>query len=181
MNGMVDTLLFKIFVQILTPFPTRSLLPISAVSHRFHALVIRILNYRLRVSASLKDLGYHVILECFHPSSKLTEPNVFCEYLGQTDALRRQPAPGHQSLKLKSRIGVGIDVDELGDQDDDESGPGKESNRLVSLYQRFRPVMPAEDVEVELERMRRRRATGGTRVFYPSSGLDRLTCTSCMN
>ncbi|KAJ5464069.1 hypothetical protein N7475_007204 [Penicillium sp. IBT 31633x] len=80
----LDTLPNEIFVQILSDFSTRALLPLTSVNHRFHALVLRILHYRLLLSTPLKE--YKLILECFHPSSKLTEPHVFCKYLG-TDGL----------------------------------------------------------------------------------------------
>ncbi|RDW90470.1 F-box protein [Aspergillus mulundensis] len=70
----------EVFVQILTPFTTRELLDLAAVSQRFHALVLRLLHYRLLLSAQLTD--YKLILECYHPTSKLTEPYAFCKYLG---------------------------------------------------------------------------------------------------
>ncbi|KAL1847342.1 hypothetical protein Plec18167_001423 [Paecilomyces lecythidis] len=112
----------EVLVSILTPFPTRSLLPLTAVSHRFHALILRILHYRLLVAASLKD--YKLMLECFHPSSKLTEPHVFCKYLG-TDGLSDK----HE--------GVGSLYEDC--------ETAEKLARLGSLYSRFRPEPPMED------------------------------------
>lgn len=75
---MIDKL--QILVQILTPLTTRALLPLTSVSHRFHSIVLRILHYRLLLVSSLKE--YKLLLECFHPVSKLTDPHFFCTYLG---------------------------------------------------------------------------------------------------
>ncbi|KAJ9283800.1 hypothetical protein DTO021C3_8627 [Paecilomyces variotii] len=112
----------EVLVSILTPFPTRSLLPLTVVSHRFHALILRILHYRLLVATSLKD--YKLMLECFHPSSKLTEPHVFCKYLG-TDGLSDK----HE--------GVGSLYENC--------ETAEQLARLGSLYSRFRPEPPMED------------------------------------
>ncbi|RWQ91494.1 hypothetical protein C8Q69DRAFT_482767 [Paecilomyces variotii] len=112
----------EVLVSILTPFPTRSLLPLTVVSHRFHALILRILHYRLLIATSLKD--YKLMLECFHPSSKLTEPHVFCKYLG-TDGLSDK----HE--------GVGSLYENC--------ETAEQLARLGSLYSRFRPEPPMED------------------------------------
>ncbi|KKK20425.1 hypothetical protein AOCH_004871 [Aspergillus ochraceoroseus] len=112
----------EVFVQILSPFSARELLGLSTVSHRFHALVLRLLHYRLLVSASLKE--YRLILECFHPTSKLTEPHVFCKYLG-TDGL---------SDKYQGEGSLYENVD-----------TAQKLGRLSSLYSRFQPVMTAEE------------------------------------
>ncbi|KAE8550018.1 hypothetical protein EYB25_008546 [Talaromyces marneffei] len=74
------TLPNEILVQILNPLATRALLPLASVSHRFHDVVLRILHYRLLLISSLKD--YTLLLECFHPVSKLTDPHFFCTYIG---------------------------------------------------------------------------------------------------
>ncbi|PLN75979.1 hypothetical protein BDW42DRAFT_188959 [Aspergillus taichungensis] len=106
----------EVFVQILTPLSTRNLLPLTTVSRRFHALILRILHYRLLVSASLNE--YKLILECFHPLSKLVEPHVFCSYLG-TDGLSDQ-------YEGKGSLYEGVDE-------------AQRLGRLNSLYSRFRP------------------------------------------
>jgi hypothetical protein len=59
---------------------TRTLLSLATVSLRFHDVVLRILHYRLLLASSLKE--YQLILECFHPVSKLIDPHFFCTYLG---------------------------------------------------------------------------------------------------
>ncbi|KAL5361074.1 hypothetical protein BJX96DRAFT_151362 [Aspergillus floccosus] len=111
----------EVFVQILSPFSTRALLPLTTVSHRFHALVLRILHYRLLLSASLKE--YKLILECFHPTSKLIEPHVFCEYLGTDGLSNKYEGEGslYENVETAQQLG-----------------------RLSTLYSRFRPEVTVE-------------------------------------
>lgn len=120
--GMTSILTVQVFVQILTPFSTRDLLPLAIVSHRFHALVLRILHYRLLVAASLKE--YKLMLECFHPASKLTEPHVFCKYLGTDGLSDKHEGEGslYENVETAKRLG-----------------------RLSSLYSRFRPEITVEE------------------------------------
>lgn len=113
----VDSLPNEIFVQILSEFSTRALLHLATVCRRFHALVLRIIHYRLLVDTSLRE--YQLLLECFHPSSKLTEPHVFCKHIG---------------------------TDGLSDQDNElEIDPAQQLGRLTGLYSRFRPEARDED------------------------------------
>lgn len=109
-------------MQILTPFTTRELLHLATVSQRFHALVLRLLHYRLLLSASLTE--YKLILECFHPTSKLTEPHVFCKYVG---------TPG-LSDKYEGEGSLYENID-----------TAKQLGRLGSVYSIFRPVESEEE------------------------------------
>lgn len=112
----------QVFVQILTLFSTRALLSLTTVSHRFHALVLRILYYRLLINASVHE--YKLILECFHPMSKFIEPHIFCQYIG-TERFSEQYEG----------------VDPLyGDVD-----PAQRSGQLSTLYSRFRPERAIND------------------------------------
>ncbi|KAL4968611.1 F-box protein [Aspergillus stella-maris] len=120
----------EVFVQILTPFTTHELLALATVSHRFHALVLRLLHYRLLLSASLTD--YKLILECFHPTSKLTEPHVFCKYLG---------TPG-LSDKYEGEGSLYENVDTAG-----------QLGRLGSVYSIFRPVESEEEASAPSEQL----------------------------
>ncbi|OJK00933.1 hypothetical protein ASPACDRAFT_77795 [Aspergillus aculeatus ATCC 16872] len=112
----------EVLVQILSSFSTRSLLPWTSVCHHFHALILRILHYRLRIAASLPE--YKLILECFHPSSKLIEPHVFCTYIGTDDLSSQFDGKGslYENVDTASRLG-----------------------RLGSVYSRFRPERTLED------------------------------------
>ncbi|KAB8067682.1 hypothetical protein BDV29DRAFT_185724 [Aspergillus leporis] len=112
----------EVFVQILSSFSTHSLLPLTTVSHRFHAVILRILHYRSLISAPLNE--YKLILECFHPSSELIEPHVFCKYLG-TDGL---------STQYDGKGSLYEDVD-----------TAQQLGRLGSLYSRFRPAVAVEE------------------------------------
>lgn len=113
---------YQVLVQILTPFSTRALLPLTSVSHRFHAIILRILHYRLLLAASLQE--YKLMLECFHPSSRLTDPHVFCTYLGTDGLSNKHEGEGslYENCEASERLG-----------------------RLTSLYSRFRPVPGGED------------------------------------
>ncbi|KAL3457487.1 hypothetical protein BJX64DRAFT_268744 [Aspergillus heterothallicus] len=106
----------EVFVQILSPLTTRDLLPLATVSQRFHALVLRLLHYRLLLSASLTE--YKLILECFHPTSKLIEPHVFCTYLGTPGLSDKYDGEGslYENIDTAQKLG-----------------------RLGLLYSRFRP------------------------------------------
>ncbi|KAI9671046.1 MAG: hypothetical protein M1831_005131 [Alyxoria varia] len=90
--------------NILAPLPTPSLLPVTRVSHRFCDLTLRILHHRLALAASLGDRT--LLLECYHPSVKLTEPPILCKYLGTkglddfstANIVNESPPPPGQTL-----------------------------------------------------------------------------------
>jgi hypothetical protein len=114
-------------------FPTRTLLPLAVVSYRFHDLILRIVHHRLLTAASLQD--YKLILECFHPSAKLTTPGIICDYIG-TDGL---------SHGFDSELDLYRGVDRAG-----------RLGKLSGIYSHFRPVGPDED-----RRPRRQRHPAG--------------------
>lgn len=64
------------------------------------------------------------MLECFHPSAKLTEPNVFCKYLGTDGLSNRHEGEGslYENVETAQKLG-----------------------RLTSLYSRFRPEAAVEE------------------------------------
>ncbi|KAI0132807.1 hypothetical protein BJ170DRAFT_666280 [Xylariales sp. AK1849] len=75
----------EILIQVLEMFPTGSLLPLAAICHSFYALVSRVHYNRLVEAIALQD--HEIILECYHPSVKISTPYLFCNYLG-TDGLQ---------------------------------------------------------------------------------------------
>lgn len=81
---------------------TPQLLSITLLSHRIYALVLRILHNRL-VAASELD-SHSVLLECYHPSAKLTEPPYYCIYRA-TDGLTDYNVFTEDEKKLASRLG----------------------------------------------------------------------------
>ncbi|KAI9839287.1 MAG: hypothetical protein M1819_003282 [Sarea resinae] len=112
----LDILPNELLLQILASFPTRTLLPLAAVSHRFYDLVLRILHHRLILASTLQD--HSLLLECFHPTRRLTEPSLPCEYMG-TEGLTSEIAPGEDVYPELRNAGA------LG--------------KLNGVYSRFRP------------------------------------------
>lgn len=104
----------QLLIHLLLSFPTLSLLQLRLVSHRFQAVIIRIVHQRLLLAASLEDRK--LILECYHPSAQYTEPYVFCDYLG-TPVLSNE-REGQGSLYQDLTV---------------------ERGQLKYLYSRFRP------------------------------------------
>ncbi|EUC44321.1 hypothetical protein COCMIDRAFT_98478 [Bipolaris oryzae ATCC 44560] len=75
----------ELLLHLFAPMPTLDLLPLTTISRRIYSLILRILHNRLVAAAELNS--HSVLLECFHPSAKLTEPAYFCTYRG-TDGLK---------------------------------------------------------------------------------------------
>lgn len=74
----------QLLLHLFVPLPTPELLPLTVVSHRIYNIILRILHNRLVAAAELHS--HSLLLECYHPSAKLTEPPYFCAYRG-TDGL----------------------------------------------------------------------------------------------
>jgi hypothetical protein len=81
---------------------TPQLLPLTILSHRICALILRILHNRLTVASELDS--HSVLLECFHPSAKLTEPPYFCTYRA-TDGLSDYNTLVETDENLPKRLG----------------------------------------------------------------------------
>lgn len=110
----------QLLLSVFSPLPTPALLPLTSVSCRFSALALRLLRTRLLQATTLDE--YLLLLECFQPSAKLTEPPSFCTYLG-TNGLDAIKDP---SLPSTNGNVSGADV-------------ANELKRLSGLYSRFRP------------------------------------------
>ncbi|TFB00459.1 hypothetical protein CCMA1212_007866 [Trichoderma ghanense] len=70
----------ELLSNVLSSLTTKELLSIVTVSHLFCSLATRILHRRLVAAASLPD--NQAILECYHPSAKISTPYLACRYLG---------------------------------------------------------------------------------------------------
>ncbi|KAF2437736.1 hypothetical protein P171DRAFT_424509 [Karstenula rhodostoma CBS 690.94] len=92
----------ELLIHLLTPMTTPDLLPLAPLSHRIYTIVLRILHNRLVLASELES--HSVLLECFHPSAKLTEPPYFCSYHG-TDGLARYDELSESDKHLASRLG----------------------------------------------------------------------------
>ncbi|KAH9877065.1 hypothetical protein IAQ61_002428 [Plenodomus lingam] len=100
----------ELLLHLFTPIPTPDLLPLTAISRRIYNLILRILHNRMVAASELHN--YTLLLECYHPSAKLTEPAYFCAYRG-TDGLTQYDRDG------------ACDAGALG--------------RMHGMYSRFRP------------------------------------------
>ncbi|KAI0177537.1 hypothetical protein BJ166DRAFT_25803 [Pestalotiopsis sp. NC0098] len=80
----MDGLPNEIIIHVLELFPTQALLPLALVSQRFYGLVSHLHYARLVDAIALQE--HELILECYHPSAKISTPYMFCDYLG-TDGL----------------------------------------------------------------------------------------------
>ncbi len=148
----------QLLIHILTPFSTRALLPLTAVSHRFHGLIVRILHSRLLLAAALKD--HNLILECYHPASKYSEPYLGCQYLG-TDGLsdsREGEGSFYSGMQTAYQLG-----------------------ELRELYSRFRPF------RMDVDEKRRRHPAGDVpgrseaRTSNPSRDSQSTTPEDCVS
>ncbi|KAF2188617.1 hypothetical protein K469DRAFT_748375 [Zopfia rhizophila CBS 207.26] len=74
----------ELLLHILAPLPTPQLLPLTVLCHRIYNLILRILHNRIIAASELES--HSLLLECYHPSAKLTEPPYLCTYHG-TDGL----------------------------------------------------------------------------------------------
>ncbi|KAK3688262.1 hypothetical protein B0T22DRAFT_148928 [Podospora appendiculata] len=125
----IDSVPNELLLSILSLIPTRSLLSVVGVSRRFYSVALRVLHYRLKTAAALPDL--RLILECYHPSAKISTPYLYCDHL-YTDAV----------------------------QDGDEGGrdhglPTPTLGQLREVYAHFRPVAQEENRRARLRYPRR--------------------------
>ncbi|KAL8408458.1 hypothetical protein RB594_007050 [Gaeumannomyces avenae] len=125
--------------EVLSDFPAEALLPLSAVSRRFHAIVLRLLSNRL---ASVVSASNELILECYHPSAKLSTPYLHCKFLGTG------PLDGSRSISCPA-VEAGLAEEEV-----PEGGSEHGLCQLRQLYSHFRPLPLEEGGRVG----RRRRA-----------------------
>ncbi|KAH6612015.1 hypothetical protein C7974DRAFT_406854 [Boeremia exigua] len=92
----------ELLLHLFVPLPTPELLPLTVVSHRIYNIVLRILHNRLVAAAELNS--HSLLLECYHPTAKLTEPPYFCAYLG-TDGLSLYENPSEPDRAITARLG----------------------------------------------------------------------------
>ncbi|PSN69312.1 hypothetical protein BS50DRAFT_490739 [Corynespora cassiicola Philippines] len=103
----------ELLLHLLKPFPTPELLPLTVLSHRLYAIVLRIIHNRLVAAAELTS--HSVLLECYHPSAKYTEPPYFCTYR-DTEGLSLYENLSENDADISKRLG-----------------------QMRNMYSRFRP------------------------------------------
>ncbi|KAK4222957.1 hypothetical protein QBC38DRAFT_64625 [Podospora fimiseda] len=113
----IESLPNELLIELLSLFPTRELLPLTAVSRHFYSITLDILKQRLICAISLPD--HRLILECYQPSARLSTPYLYCDYLYTDNALYAQ---------------------------EDKSGSfGQTLSSLRHTYSHFRPVVQEEN------------------------------------
>lgn len=70
----------ELVLHALNLLTTPELLPLALISHRFHALVVRLIHARLRYTAAFTN--HALILECQRPADQFTKAPLDCAYLG---------------------------------------------------------------------------------------------------
>lgn len=140
LQAPIDTLPPELLDDICSLFPTPALLPIASVNRIFHDVVARLLYRRLR--HALASSAHELILECYHPSAKISTPYLHCAYMG-TDGL--------------DQATEGID-----------DVPGSTLLRLPSMYSRFRPI-PHDDRDAHVRNYRAIRRTMNFFMFSETS------------
>ncbi|CZR62790.1 uncharacterized protein PAC_12687 [Phialocephala subalpina] len=146
----------EILISILSTFPTLSLLPLTLTSHRFHSLIARILYHRLVETAQLKERT--LLLECYHPTTKLSTPSLNCEYLG---------------TNVLESLGTCSEEDVYTDLEDSKTG---QLGKLASLYSHFRPLKPEAE-----RRTIRRHPAGGSFIMAANDLVDEHEELVCQN
>lgn len=127
------------------------LLPLTPTSRLFHSVILRILHTRLLNASSLKD--HTLILECFHPSTKLSTPYLLCEYLGTGSA---------DSLSSTDLLAG--------------TPPGAALGKMHNMYSHFRPLQPEEDHNI-----RRPHPAGGWYTGPSNALAEKHTEYVCQN
>ncbi|XP_044724179.1 uncharacterized protein HRG_02075 [Hirsutella rhossiliensis] len=78
--SLMDKLPNEMLAATLALLSSRELALVVLVSRRFYSVGVRVLYRRLVDAARLP--GHELILECYHPSAKISTPYLACRYLG---------------------------------------------------------------------------------------------------
>jgi hypothetical protein len=133
---------------LFVPLPTPDLLPLTVLSHRIYNIILRILHNRLVAAAELES--HSLLLECYHPSAKLTEPPYFCAYQG-TDGLSLYENPGEP----------------------DRAAAAARLGEMRQMYSRFRPHR--RELEDGGRRVARRPGDIPGSRTYPGTAQDKFS------
>ncbi|KLU82286.1 F-box domain-containing protein [Magnaporthiopsis poae ATCC 64411] len=161
----LESLPNEILLSVLSVFPAKALLPLSAVSRRFHAIVLRLLSNRL---ASAVSASNELILECYHPSAKLSTPYLHCKFLGTG------PLDSGRCIS-RSAVDAGPAEGEV-----PEEGSERSLGQLRQLYSHFRPL-PLEEggrvgrrrrARAALQQLQQQDVTNGNATAPTNSGME---------
>ncbi|EPE31259.1 F-box [Glarea lozoyensis ATCC 20868] len=115
----IESLPNEILTSILSSFSSRSLLAFTPTCHRFHNVILRLLQRRLLEAASHKE--HRLILECYHPSAKFYTPYLYCDYIS-TPGLDTERDFRSANSEATGQLGI-----------------------LSELYSYFRPLKPIDN------------------------------------
>ncbi|XWW93934.1 hypothetical protein V2A60_001873 [Cordyceps javanica] len=121
----------EIFVAILEHLPVNALLKTTLVCRQIHLLAVHTLHKRLVAISAIP--GYELILECYHPTLKLSTPYLSCRYLRTrhpADCDAAAAAAGHATPPPAAQ----------GDDDFPDL-----LGHVCQLYASFRPVVTEEN------------------------------------
>ncbi|KAK8091188.1 hypothetical protein PG994_000693 [Apiospora phragmitis] len=122
----------EVLRQVLESFPTRQVLPLAGVCRYWRASVARLHYQRLLDALALRDR--EIILECYHPTAKISTPYLFCDYVDTPGLAAQSPSNGGQDPSLAG---------------------------LNALYSRFRPVQQEDNDRRPRSRYPRRAVVEG--------------------
>ena len=114
-------------------------------ARRLHAIALRLFHYRLTLATGLDDQT--LMLDCYHPSDRLTAGNMYCTHLG-TDGL----------------------------EDALDYSPGQEVGKLSHLFHRYSRFLPSKKEQGRLYQTPRPGDIPGSRT-HPSSAPTRYLGT----
>lgn len=126
----------KILAASLAFLTTRELIAVVPVCRRFYSLIVRLLHRRLIDASSLPN--NQLILECYHPSEKISTPYLSCRHLGQK--LVKGSNAQQSSTTTRPARAHGMSRGELNTCND-----GLKLGDLSNMYSSFRPVVLEEN------------------------------------
>ncbi|ROT43053.1 hypothetical protein SODALDRAFT_29373 [Sodiomyces alkalinus F11] len=99
--SLIEELPNELLLSIFERLPTLSLVGLTLVSHRIHAVATEALKLRLLATA---HLGRHeILLECYHPVAKVTTPSLAC-HARSIRPLGSSPPPSPSQSPLGSSL-----------------------------------------------------------------------------
>ncbi|KAJ3571216.1 hypothetical protein NPX13_g5458 [Xylaria arbuscula] len=142
-NNIIDSLPNELILNVLDALPTRSLLPLAAVSRRFHGLVGRLYYYRLVEATSLQ--GRELTLECYHPIDRVSTPSLFSKYIA-TDGLSEagEDATLEDLNRLYSRFNL-----HLGDENQRPRSRWPTARVTAGIEEPLAEKIPSYDVHLD--------------------------------
>ncbi|OAA42450.1 Cyclin-like F-box [Beauveria brongniartii RCEF 3172] len=128
----------QILVAILDHLPLKALLKATLICRRIHLLAVHTLQRRLLAISS--HPGHHeVILECYHPSLKISTPYLSCRPLGTRHPNDCAAAAAAAAATRQQQQG------EEQEQEQEEAAPPPSLGHVCQLYASFLPVVTEEN------------------------------------